>query len=576
MNRQFVPNNIPGSHKPYWQERAPDALIDLVKPMNLLGDPEAEIEWSQPVDALELFVPIASYREFLQDDALFVFGRRGTGKSSLINTLCYEVQNQNSKTRFTEAWVVKSDKIVPALTSILASSPIMLRPQQEQVEFLKYCWNIVYLLANVAAAATAKTVVFTKGASVLSELTTDVDMHSRTRFTEFSTAVATLLKEATPDANGKAPVPWENEFKKNVSAILPIGVQRELRKHRQSGHPALILVDGEELVVFDDKAKWTVLTALIDSVHENYLALSTNYLLVKAAMPSEIYANLEVANKDKVEQKQVFIHWRFKDLVAMIAKRFAKHIDGDHAGLSALNDYQAARTYLTKFFPSEISSRQGVTLDTIAYVIRHTQKKPRQLLQVLNTILTLDFNEKREADESIGIADFKFKLSEEVIRKGAHARLDTLVEGAIDVYKSIWPGASTIVKSVLGGARAYFEANELDRLTQKVNAIPEAMNRSKRDVKRLLFECGVLGVIHKSSALEKSDNKKLLLQAQFEYQIKNTISPEEERWLAVHPMFYGPLGTTLDMNTIVYPTPHDEEEMAIIHEQRVRLSSNLQ
>src|SRR5215207_3218009 len=80
------------NHQPKWKPRQPRAEQNFV-PRPIFGEEDAAIEWEHNLKPEQIFAPIASYEEFASRGALFLFGRRGTGKTALLHMLTHHINN---------------------------------------------------------------------------------------------------------------------------------------------------------------------------------------------------------------------------------------------------------------------------------------------------------------------------------------------------------------------------------------------------------------------------------------------------------------------------------------------------
>ncbi len=290
-----------------------------------------------------------------------------------------------------------------------------------------------------------------------------------------------------------------------------------------------------------------------------YIARLTDRILVKAAFPSEIYPRLTALNLEKMEGRNVFIIWTYPDLICLLAKRYWQMIHKNTNPAKQLDDSKEARNFLYQYFPRQIATRGGMRFDTLAYIIRHTQKKPRQVILLLNVLLTL-------AEESIDISK---KLPPNWIVDGIHARLDILVKGDLNMFDMIYKDAEQLVRRSLTDAPSYFDASCLDRLLKETSALRAAVDLDKEDIKRLLLECGAIGLVVRKHAL--TEQRKELLEVLFEYQVKGTLVLTNRSQLAVHPMYYEELHINVDFNSFTYPLPAEDEERQSLVESGIQL-----
>ncbi len=331
-----------------------------------------------------------------------------------------------------------------------------------------------------------------------------------------------------------------------------------LKRERKYG---LVLVDSLEFYDLRDTISKTVTSSLIEAIRQMYGSRVRNRILAKAAFPSEIYPHLSAVNKEKIEGKNLYILWRYKDLIRLLAKRYYYSEFGEQTDPPTLDfsQYVTSREYLYERLPPTVRSTHGVGFDTLGYIMKHTQKKPRQFIMLMNVILTLA--ERKGLDP--------MQVSEQAVRAGVHARLDILVEGILDVYDQVYPNCSRVVRRILTRAPSHFDYGTLDRLVSEASSVRTESNLSAEEAKRLLLECGALGIecgIH-----ELPTPGHFLLEALFEYQVKGVITMSNRARFAIHPMLYQEFHAEVDRTRFVYPIPSEDEERTMLGELGIRL-----
>jgi hypothetical protein len=366
----------------------------------------------------------------------------------------------------------------------------------------------------------------------------------------------------------------QNEFNSNKVSWTLIKTKQKLYSpgHHKSlsllsrfllkkNKPALVLIDSIEIYNFRDHISNSVITGLIESIRLIFQNRDRYKILAKAAFPSEIYPYLDNINQEKVEGKNLFILWRFKDLVCLIAKRHYEHLNPDEeVELKALESYNKAREYLYQYYPEYVITAHNIKFDTLAYIIRHTLKKPRQIILLMNIILTISENEKKDFEE----------FDSDFIRKCVHARLDILIKGTLNMFEKIYPDAERIVRRTLCKAPCIFDTPYLDVLIKQVSSLRAKSDLSAEDVKRLLLECGFVGIINAEHCFKDSDV--CLEEVLFEYQIKGILTLSNNSKCAVHPMIYQNMLIRFDLKQFIYPMPYENEEIDVLASSGITLA----
>ena len=251
----------------------------------------------------------------------------------------------------------------------------------------------------------------------------------------------------------------------------------------------------------------------------------------------------------------------YRDLFCLLSKRYFKRY-GDNTFRNSyddLNNYEKAKGYLFANFPEYAEADQGIKFNSVAYIIRHTLKKPRQVILLFNIIYTI-------AEDQGMLYD---RLTPSFINKGVHARLDLLVEGALDIYEQVYKNAARIVKRVICEMPICFGYNELMKKFSEINSLRSEANLSREDVVRLLLESCALGVQVQGG--QKIQNNIELIEGYFEYQIKGTIDYTNNTQFVIHPMFYQEVRNIIDIQKYIYPMPLEDEEKVLVEKMKILL-----
>jgi hypothetical protein len=256
-------------------------------------------------------------------------------------------------------------------------------------------------------------------------------------------------------------------------------------------------------------------------------------------------------NPDHGLGKKLFIEWKYRDLIIMIAKRYYRYLvqwtglQMVERDLARYNDYETARAFLLENLPEKmISKTTDIEMDTMSFIIMHTHKKPRQVIYIFNILLTLAKQENTLSMDNI-----------EIIYKGTHMRLEELVRGTLNIYNNIYPFSESIIRASLFRCPNSFDD---DFLTWRVGR--EASGQTQytvKDIKEMLIACGALGIEEERKRLP---NGKELVKAEFQYQVPSLLFPSEGSRYVIHPMFYPSLKIFIDKDKLIYPLPAEQSQ----------------
>ena len=528
-------------------------------PKEYIGEVDSYDEWSDGIHPENLFIHTDSYKTVCELSTLFVFGRRGTGKSAILQMLNHEVR-VNKRKEYDYCRIINQEDAYYDLSIQIRSSPLSNYPLEELVHTLKKKWLWAIEVSGMTTVLDDEGIPDIKKAKIISYLKSIGLLNGKKKkYKVFGVLTESLAFELDKIdyAPAKVGAAIYRLGKKLLNSDFEDAQDEFYNILKSENKNCLILVDSIERYNLKDKVSKSVIGGLIQALLELYHNRSMK-LYSKAAFPSEILRHMSPANWGKTDDKIHIIKWRYADLIKLLAKRYLKGVVDENTSLSsikALSDKDLALDFIYRHFPRKITTRSGIEFDTISYIISHTQKKPRQLIFLINSILTLANYEKQD----------KLNLSEKMITTGIHILLDTLFRETLHIYEQIYPNATNIVLRALTESEAYFEYNELDKKLKEINSLlsnnTEMDDITKDDVKNLLLESGVLGIGKEKHSLA---NNKYILVTLFEYQIKGVLVFNNTSLCVLHPMLYQVLQINADMNTYVYPKPSNEEESMLL------------
>lgn len=537
----------------------PDFVQQHQSIKDIFGALDANVEWTNPKHSAATFFKSETYSDFILPSSLFLFGRRGTGKTSLLRMLDYET-NFNNTTPYYHSAIIDSERNFHNLSIQFRDEVFEQLPRATFMYQVQQKWEwIIWVSAMVSINKT--------GHRSCDKITKYLDSEGLSDSSSSKNILQNLARKIEDSLNeSDSPVtqtgrvlaqlirklfsPSFEEAKKELLNII-----NEIKK------PLLVLVDSIEEYEIHDSVYEGITSALIQTAYEFYTKHRSS-ICVKVALPSEIYPRLKPFNKEKIENLNLFILWTHKDLLRFIAKRVSHTFDSNEMQnkLRDFDDYAKARIYLYSIIPDQVTCEQGIEFDTFAYILRHTQKKPRQVLQMMNVI----HHTALEVNETF------MSMDTSTINKGVHSHLDTIVAGSLEIYGQIFPHAAAIVERVAYEMPATFNYGELSEKLKETNSLRASAGLGKEDVLRLLLESGCLGIL--SEEVHSLPNGTELKEAYFEYQIKGILQHSNRSIFAIHPMMYQVSQIIVKTKEYIYPVPIEHEEAEIILNMKINLT----
>lgn len=543
-------------------------------PQSLLGEASAAADWHHGLVDHDLFVRIDTYEKFKEEAILFVFGRRGTGKTALVKMLQHDARRDRVRP-YVASWTIDQEEAFYGLAAQVRLTALASIKPVELQQWLAKAWSWMITTCGMQA------VVYQAGRrppgidahaeelSTLRKYLADYGLlHGADADGNDTNVLALLLRvvaEEVAGSNGSSAADGLRLLSRLEARLMTKGfeaaraaLQRVATK--LEGY-ILVLIDSLDQYNIDDDVSRTVLSSLMLTANRMYEERVSRRLLVKVAFPSELHGRIDMPNPTKLAPRCLFIIWTYSDLLEVIARRYRRLLlEGEVQSASRARPQRTptvafgdAREFLYRFMPEAVEIGVAQRLDTLSYIVRHTQKKPRQLIVIFNTVLTLAKEE--------GV-DWTC-LDEELVKRGVRTRLDILAEGSLEVVDYVYPNGSMFVKTALTGALSIFNARMLDKYVNRTRGLrcQPGAQMDAQEVKGLLIRAGVVGKVKR---VWQSRANGAFMEAQFEYQVPHALTPAPDDLFAIHPMFYGYLETRCARPEFVYPEPSDPEEVVVL------------
>ena len=311
-----------------WKSMMPAYKHQFMKIENLFGEVDATTEWQNPSLSASEFYDSQSYNDFTQNDVLFVFGGRGTGKTAFLKMMNYDVCNEKYK-KILSSRIIDKQKSYSSLTSGLRGSPLSEYPINELVPVLTDKWKwviIVGAMSSVYEHIKKPPEKYSDDVKLLGSYLKDQGLidGENSLWDPIDKVVRVLTDNF--QAIDYEPTKVGLAIAKTFQRLKNPDYDKALRSFtsilRKEKKYALVLIDSMEVYNLEDKIGSSAISALISAALDLYNTLNTQRILVKIAFQSEIYNQISQLNPGKSNVRELIILWHYKDIVCLLAKRF--------------------------------------------------------------------------------------------------------------------------------------------------------------------------------------------------------------------------------------------------------------
>jgi hypothetical protein len=251
---------------------------------------------------------------------------------------------------------------------------------------------------------------------------------------------------------------------------------------------------------------------------------------VKLCLPAELYPLIknQFSNPDKDLATPQFLHWNSRELMRIATHRLRVFLEiykpeeyKQIAGLK-LNSREDLQTFWDRYLPKKILNASGQEEDSFRYILRHTQMLPRQVILILNSILS-----KSKTLESGRPADA------EVIREEVRKKETVFLETIFSMFRTQYPKIDDVCRASFSGMSRVITSGELQTIhTQKALRLMKQMNLGHySEFQRMLLSIGALGIV------ETTEETEVYTVGWFEFNTEHEL-PNAALY-CVHPIFSG-------------------------------------
>lgn len=225
---------------------------------------------------------------------------------------------------------------------------------------------------------------------------------------------------------------------------------------------------------------------------------------IKCFLPEEIAPDLFAPNPSKYNDMAISLTWTYSELLEMFARRFSSYLaefNGDQKVvelkaevekvLAGENKLKKTPGYWRDKFwtlvgPKKVQNRKGWHEDSCAYLIRHTQKRPREILLCMNHVVWA--SERRNEQPFI---------TERTLKEGLHCErnLTTLLDDTLSVFlpKGGNVALGTLVEKVFRNEGSLLTGADFMRFCKRAYADLPSELATREYVEKMVWRSGLIG-----------------------------------------------------------------------------------
>ena len=253
---------------------------------------------------------------------------------------------------------------------------------------------------------------------------------------------------------------------------------------------------------------------------------------LQICFPSELFDQVSdiSANPEKdIRESYLIIHWTASELLKLAGTRLRLYLQVHHPDwldvlsvrAGQLDEPEADVALLRAALPTHVRNDFGVIEDPVAYLLRHTQLLPRQLITLLNRIFTTPGCQSCQNPS--------LPLPAEAVIAGTKAAERLIVKGIFAAFQGTFPEACSALRRLSDRLDICFPASRLHAVFNQ-RGIRKRTGLEFEDFLSMLFTIGAIGI--------RLDETERYYKAHFQYTFDSPLSAvEDQDWLCLHPLF---------------------------------------
>lgn len=473
---------------------------------------------------LTLYHPSARFEKAIRRETRVIFGRRGSGKSSLVERI---LRGDDYKYKI----VIKKSEMVRALKDAA-------KPEEWEdalVENVATLWCNALWLAVLTHFRNEYPESFPKTNEFLN-LNGIAVQNSVTR------AVTDWIRRRAESKD------WKESFLATLGTVF---ISKAAHSFEESRDEVLRFLGSNSLVVLIDsledyKLGNPVFRAIIAGLLPALYMFSDGRpnVAIKCFFPAESFGAIRSCSKNNTKDFEniAVLQWTAGELHALLCRRlmvFYRLYDPSNKAKVPVNtDGRLMKEFWQSHFPAVVTNQHfDVPEDPTAYIFRHSQLLPRQLILIGNAIAGIH-----------GKILTHRQFSSESVRNGVRSAERDIATEVFNAFAIAHPDCEKLASQYLRNFEAVVSLSDVDRVRSRLNQAHFPLYRDEHDrLLRMLVEVGVFG-----RHCQKLDTDRYG-RAVYQYYLPRDLMINDDDQLLAHPIFVESYGMRVNHDTLKKP-----------------------
>jgi GTPase SAR1 family protein len=533
---------------------------DPQQTMLRLGDADAwnELELESLKDN---FLPVRQYDWISEKNKIYLCGRRGSGKSA-IGRMLSELDNQYEYSRTFQGERSEYGEylnIVNQLAHMSDTTPIRIK------DAIRRLWLWALPVAAMQTILLQDVHQHAEISDSINHLRQYID--SLSEQIRIESHIGILLNSTFQRAKLESQKDNIDNYLLNLSNTPSFLNAIEHLAIITKKHPVLLVFDTLESYEVFNPIMIEGLKGIIEAINTFLTDPAMTGVSIKFFLPAEIYEQVMYSFPGKVQSRTVMLQWKSADLIAMLSKRYLSILK--HAELItstelvrledlvntayATMDGRLLREkfwYETQFLPRTIMNAIGQQEDTFAYILRHTMRRPRDIVTAQMQFIINRAYKSKELPQ----------LSASSVVEGVHSRaaqLQILKESLASFERAYPESLVAAARSAFNDTDIIMSGRDLKKFAKRIYDTRPTDAIAPEEFVNALLRCGLVGIL--DTTANTNSRAGIYYKARFEHLMKDSIPLSDRATYCVHPVMADVFSMNrFSLSRVVYPLPEDE------------------
>ncbi len=485
--------------------------------------------------------------ETLNSRRALVVGRKGSGKT----TLMYRMLRREAGI----TCILDIGRDFSSVASVLSKNPTTRFTEEAARLWSTVIWNSVILTAHNSGELLYKHLV---GDQV--QFIKKYVANLQSRVDEFSETTATRLAATTVKTTRPGSLQFVAAvFSAALESDLQVGTASEYVKKALAKANTRINVLIDTMEFYDIRKSTEAQDCMRGLLHCcSQVHNDSDHIACRLFFPGELtdFVKSHVSSSVlKDMQDAHYLKWNAPELVALAALRLRDTLGSENKhGFEGFSDWgwgftellmfdsRPAQRLLHEILPHSVTNSRGETIESISYILRHTQLTPRQFLTVLNK-LTEKYFRKSEKEE---VLLPQRRIEETTLLAVVERCAQEIYTDILSTFREIYPDVEHMLHRIIPYMPSVF-SNEQLLAQYKKSEIKQDFGVGFEDMKTAFSDIGAVGIVGRDNYTQYS------VEGSFSYMSEQRLILSASRKFCVHPVFSAVFQPGDEDGKAVYP-----------------------